>query len=30
VIYVSDGAGNLFLAISDGTVWRFPDGKVVS
>lgn len=30
VIYVSDGAGNRRLAISDGTVWRFPDGTVVS
>ena len=30
VIYVSDGAANKRLAISDGTNWRWPDGAVVS
>lgn len=30
LIYVSDGASNKRLAISDGTNWRFPDGNVVS
>lgn len=30
MVYVSNGAGNKRLAISDGTDWRFPDGAVVS
>jgi hypothetical protein len=30
LIYVSDGASNKRLAVSDGTNWRFPDGNVVS
>ncbi|MDH6265549.1 hypothetical protein M2360_000939 [Rhizobium sp. SG_E_25_P2] len=30
LIYVSNGASNKRLAISDGTAWRFPDGAVVS
>lgn len=30
MIYVSDGASNKRLAISDGTNWRWPDGAVVS
>ena len=30
MIYVSDGATNKRLAISDGTAWRWPDGLVVS
>jgi hypothetical protein len=30
LIYVSDGASNKRLAVSDGTNWRFPDGAVVS
>lgn len=29
IIYVSDGAANKKLAISDGTVWRYPDGTAV-
>lgn len=30
MIYVSDGASNKRMAISDGTNWRFPDGAIVS
>ncbi|MBM3592666.1 MAG: hypothetical protein FJX32_08370 [Alphaproteobacteria bacterium] len=30
VIYVSDGATNKRLAMSDGTSWRWPDGAVVA
>lgn len=30
LIYVSDGASNQRLAVSDGTNWRFPSGSVVS
>lgn len=30
MIYVSDGATNKRLAISDGAAWRWPDGAVVS
>lgn len=30
LIYVSDGASNKRLAVSDGTNWRFPDGAVVT
>lgn len=30
LIYVSDGASNKRLAVSDGTNWRWPDGAVVS
>jgi hypothetical protein len=30
MIYVSDGAANKRLAISDGTSWRWPDGAVVA
>jgi hypothetical protein len=30
LIYVSDGASNKRIAVSDGTDWRFPDGNVVS
>jgi len=30
MIYVSDGASNKRLAVSDGTDWRWPDGAVVS
>ncbi|MBX6372951.1 MAG: hypothetical protein IRZ13_01795 [Acetobacteraceae bacterium] len=30
LIYVTDGAGNRRLAVSDGTSWRWPDGSVVS
>ncbi len=30
IIYVSDGAGNKRLAVSDGTNWRWPDGAIVS
>jgi hypothetical protein len=30
LIYVSDGASNKRLAVSDGTNWRFPDGNIVS
>lgn len=30
LIYVSDGASNKHLAVSDGTNWRWPDGSVVS
>jgi hypothetical protein len=30
LIYVSDGAANKRLAISDGSSWRWPDGAVVS
>jgi hypothetical protein len=30
LIYVSDGATNRRLAVSDGTSWRWPDGAVVS
>jgi hypothetical protein len=29
ILYVSDGAGNKRLAISDGTNWRYPDGATV-
>jgi hypothetical protein len=29
-IYVSDGASNKRLAVSDGTNWRWPDGAIVS
>jgi len=29
-VYVSDGASNKHMAISDGADWRFPDGNVVS
>lgn len=29
IIYVSDGAGNKKMAISDGTVWRYPEGTAV-
>ena len=30
MIYVSDGAANKRLGISDGTSWRWPDGAVVA
>jgi hypothetical protein len=30
LVYVSNGAGNKRLGVSDGTNWRFPDGNVVS
>lgn len=30
LIYVSDGASNKRMAVSDGAAWRFPDGNVVS
>lgn len=30
MIYVSDGASNQRLAVSDGTNWRFPSGSIVS
>jgi hypothetical protein len=30
LIFVSDGAANRRLAISDGAAWRWPDGAVVS
>lgn len=30
LIYVSDGASNKRLAVSDGTNWRWPDGAIVS
>lgn len=30
LIYVSDGAANKRLAVSDGSSWRWPDGAVVS
>lgn len=30
LVYVSDGAANKRLAVSDGSVWRWPDGSVVS
>lgn len=30
LIYVSNGASNKRLAVSDGTNWRWPDGAVVS
>ncbi|NYZ17829.1 hypothetical protein HL658_35250 [Azospirillum sp. RWY-5-1] len=30
LVYVSDGAANKRLAVSDGSVWRWPDGAVVS
>lgn len=30
LIYVSDGASNKRLAVSDGSNWRWPDGAVVS
>jgi len=30
MVYVSNGAGNKRLAISDGSNWRWPDGTVVS
>lgn len=30
MIYVSDGAANKRLAVSDGANWRWPDGAVVS
>jgi hypothetical protein len=30
LVYVSDGADNRRMAVSDGTVWRFPDGAVVA
>lgn len=30
LVYVSNGTGNLRLAISDGTAWRWADGTVVS
>ena len=30
LIYVSNGAANKRLAISDGTAWRWPDGAVVT
>lgn len=30
LIYVSDGAANKRLAVSDGSNWRWPDGAVVS
>lgn len=30
LIYVSDGAGSRRLAVSDGSVWRWPDGATVS
>ena len=29
VVHVSNGASNRFLAISDGSNWRFPDGSIV-
>lgn len=30
IVYVSNGAGNKRLAISDGTNWYWPDGSVIS
>jgi hypothetical protein len=30
LIYVSDGAANKRMAVSDGASWRFPDGNLVS
>lgn len=30
LVYVSDGASNRHLAVSDGEVWRWMDGAVVS
>jgi hypothetical protein len=30
LVYVSDGASNKCMAVSDGTNWRFPDGAIVS
>lgn len=30
LIYVSDGASNKRIAVSDGAHWRFPDGAIVS
>lgn len=30
IAYVSNGASNKRLAVSDGTNWRFPDGAIVS
>lgn len=30
LIYVSDGADNRRLAVSDGAAWRFPDGDLVA
>lgn len=30
LIYVSDGASNKRLAVSDGTNWRWPDGLIVN
>ena len=30
VVFVSDGAANKRMAVSDGTNWRWPDGAVVS
>lgn len=30
VVFVSNGTGNKRLAISDGTIWRFPDGAAVT
>jgi hypothetical protein len=30
IVYVSDGASNKRLAVSDGSNWRWPDGAVVS
>lgn len=29
IVYVSDGASNKRLAISNGTIWRYPDGVAV-
>ena len=29
-IYVSDGTSNKRLAVSNGSVWKFPDGNTVS
>lgn len=29
IVYVSDGASSKRLAISDGTIWRYPDGSAV-
>jgi len=30
IIYVSDGTSDKHMAVSDGLVWRFADGAVVS
>lgn len=30
LIYVSDGAANKRLAVSDGAGWRWPDGTTVT